>query len=465
MKHFSVIYFLIIFALILVASAHAAPNKDRVLDIQNLTTDNGIEVWLVEDHSVPIVSVSFSMPGGLSADPLDKAGLSNLLSAMMDEGAGEYDAQAFQQILSENSIALHFNAGRDYFSGSFQTLTRTLDTAIELTNLSLTQLRFDDDALTRMKQAIESEIKHNIKRPGWIAARSFNGLMFEGDAYGLPGKGTLSSLAAMTQEDLHNQSQLQFNTEGMKIAIAGDVTAQQAKLIASELTKGMPNKRNFKLPKKKAKFRNTGKTFLYEYDAPQTHIVIGHEGIPVSDEDWPAVQIINYVFGGGGFDSRLMEEIREKRGLTYGVGSYLSNLKRTATIQASLSTSNKNTAEALDILKKEWVRMATTGPTDKEIQNAKDYLTGSLLLNLTSTDSIANNLNGLQKYGFDHDYINRRNQRIMDVTADQARVVAGRLLNSDELMVIMVGPHLNDGAQTGADITQLDKIPGMGQTQ
>ncbi len=429
---------------------------EKVLDVQELETESGIKLWLVEDHNVPVISMNFSFPGGLAMDPEGKTGLAYMLSIMLDEGAGDLDSQAFQKELADNSISMGFSAGRDHFTGGIKTLTRNQDKAAELLGLALSQPRFDQDAFDRMQSSTEATIRQNLTSPNWIAARSFNGLMFEGDPYALPGQGTLQTLANMTPDDLRAFAKDQFVKDGLKIAIAGDITAESAKVFVERIFSPLADASDIKTPEKDAEFKNQGQSFLYEFDNPQTHIIVGHKGIPVQDEDWPAAQIINYALGGGGFDSRLMEEIREKKGLTYGVSSYMSDMARAPSIQASLSASNDNAAEAIALLEKEWQRMATTGPTEAEIKNAQDYLTGSLVLALTSTDAISGALNGLQQNGFDADYINRRNDRLRNVSADQARVVAGRLLDPERLMIITVGNP------TGFQPDQkLETIPGI----
>ena len=240
------------------------------------------------------------------------------------------------------------------------------------------------------------------------------------------------------------------------ISIAGDINAQDAINLVTTVFGNLPKKASVARPDENAVFKNIGKSFLYEFDNPQTHIIAGHKGIPVQDPDFPAAQLVNYVLGAGGFDSRLMEELREKRGLTYGVGTSLSDMKRAPMVQASLSASNENVAEAVNLLKQEWSRMATTGPTQDELNNAKAYLTGSLILAMTSTDAITNVLNGLQQNGFDADYINQRNARLNAVTLDQARVVAGRLLDPDELMIVTVGAPKDYTADVN-----MTNIPGI----
>lgn len=442
--------------LILAISLSPGYAADKILDVQDLKTDSGINVWLVEDHSVPVVSMDFAFPGGLAFNPDGKEGLAYMLSIMLDEGAGELDSQAFQKELADHSIAMSFSAGRDYFNGSVKTLTRNTDKAAELLSMALNEPRFDQPAFDRMRNATEASIQQNLTSPNWIAARSYNGMLFEGDPYALPGQGTLSALAGFTPQDLKKFSKNQFVKDGLIVSMAGDITAGDAVKLVENIFGSLPKKGEITPPTNDAEFKNLGKSFLYKYENPQTHIIAGHRGISVHDEDWPAAQLINYVLGGGGFDSRLMEEIREKRGLTYGVSTYLSDMQRAPAVQASISTSNENAAEALKILKDEWKRMATTGPTDKELQNAKDYLTGSLILALTSTDAISGALNGLQQNGFDADYINRRNARLMNVTSDQVRVVAGRLLDPDKLMIMMVG-----NPDDIAPDTVLSEIPGV----
>jgi zinc protease len=198
-----------------------------------------------------------------------------------------------------------------------------------------------------------------------------------------------------------------------------------------------------------------GKTILLPLDAPQTYISAGEAGIKREDKDWHAAVIMNYILGGSGFDARLMKEIREKRGLTYGIYSDLTSMKHAALLQANMSASNEKVAEALKLLKQEWAKMAKDGPTDQEIQDAKSYLTGSLLLELTSTDDISDALNGFQRDGLDFDYINQRNAEINAVTAGDIRRAAARLLKPENLTVVLVGQPAN----VTADI-MLDHAPG-----
>lgn len=432
-----------------------AQQQGKILDVKTFKTKSGVEVWLVSDKTVPVISMDFSFEGGLVNDPDGKPGVARLVSIMLDEGAGNIRSQEFQAKLSDNAIQLGFTAGRDAFYGQLRTLKEHRELAFELLQLALAHPRFDADAIERMRNANVAQIQHDLGDPAWLVARAFNGMVFEGHPYGLPGAGHLASMAAITRQDLVDYTASQFVRSGLKLAIAGDITEDEAARLVDKAFGALPaegesEKSGFFLPK------YTGKTILFPLNTPQTQINIGAAGIPRDDKDWHAAVIMNYILGGGSFDARLMREIREKRGLTYGIYSSLQSMRQTALLTAGFAASNEKAKEAIDVLKDEWKRMAEEGATEVEITDAKAYLTGSLLLELTSTGDISSTLNGLQRDGLDADYINRRNAELMKVTPEDVKRVAQRLLKADELTIVMVGKP--EGIKP--DIL-LDRPPGM----
>jgi zinc protease len=428
---------------------------DKVLNVQKLTTPGGIEVWLVEDKTVPVISMNFSFEGGLLYDPQDKPGVGRLVSILLDEGADQMKSQEFQSQLSDNSIHMGFTAGRDAFYGQLKTLKSNKKLAFDLLRLALTKPRFDSEAVERMRNANISEIKDDMGDPGWLVARTFNGMVFAGHAYGLPGFGTLDSMPQITRKDLLSFVQAQFARNALKVSIAGDINKDEAVKAVDDIFGTLPEKTEA-ADSSEAPMNDAGKTILLPLDAPQTYISAGEAGIKRADKDWQAAMIMNYILGGSGFDARLMTEIREKRGLTYGVYTTLTSMKHAALLQANLSASNEKVAEVLRVLKQEWAKMAKDGPTGQEVQDAKAYLTGSLLLDLTSTDDISQALNGIQHDGLDFDYINQRNAEINAVTVSDIKNVAARLLKPENLTIVLVGQP----AGVKADI-MLDHPPGM----
>lgn len=446
------------FALFSVIAAPAFATEtvpSKVLDVKAFTTPAGINVWLVEDHSIPVISLNFSFEGGLAHDPEGKPGVARLVSILLDEGAENMDSQAFQTKLSDNAISMGFTAGRDAFFGELRTITDNRTLAFDLLRAALASPRFDDDAIERMKNANAAQIKRDMGDPAWLSARTFNGILFEGHVYALPGYGNLASMQKITKKDLVNFTRAQFSRDVLQVAIAGDLTEAEAKTLVDKTFGALPAK-GTAVDGTDIEPQYAGKTILLPLDTPQTYIAIGAPGIPRADNDWHAAVVMNYILGGGSFDSWLMTEVREKRGLTYGIYSSLQSMKHAAISQISLSSSNENVAEAMSIIRSQLQRMAEAGPTEQELKDAKAYLTGSLMLELTSTGDIAGVLNGLQRDDMDAEYINRRNAMLNAITLADVRRVAKRLLKTDLLTTVLVGKPDN----VKADI-MLDKPPGM----
>lgn len=443
---------------LLTLPARAAPpaNETRVLNVQEIPTKAAASLWLVEDHTVPVISVAFSFDGGLAYDPKDKPGVGRLVSILLDEGAGDLKSQDFQARLADNAISMSFTAGRDAFHGQLKTLSDKKTTAFALLALALSQPRFDADAVTRMKNANVSAIRDSLGDPEWLISRTFNGAVFEGDAYARPGYGTLASMERIGRGDLRAFVRAAFTQGALRVAIAGDITRAEAERAVEQIFGPLPAQEAPAEDKDPAPFRHAGKTVLLPFDSPQTFVAAAAPGVAVTDPDWPAAQVMNQILGGGSFDARLMKSLREERGLTYGAYSVLSSMKRAALLQANLSVGREKTSEALTVLKREWARFAKDGPTGQEVRDAKDYLTGSLVLGLTSTGDVAGVLNGLQQDGLDADYINRRNKMIEAVQAEDVRRVAARLLDPAKLAVVMVGQP--QGIKV--DVL-LDRPPGM----
>lgn len=442
--------------LLTVAPAAAAPAREAVdLNVQTIRTDSGIEAWLVEDHSLPLVTMKFSFVGGLLNDPEDKGGVAKMVSILLDEGAGNLDSQAFQAKLSNNAIIMGFIPGRDAFHGTLKTTTGNKDLAFDLLAMALTKPRFDADAVERMRNVLLAETRDNMGDPAWLSARTFNGIVFEKHYYSLPGSGTLDSLARINSRDLAAFTRVQFAQNLLKIVIVGDLTADQAKAMLHKVFGGLPAQSDAATAED-AVPANTGKTVLLPFDTPQTYIAIAHPGIKRGSDEWYAAEVMSYILGGGGFDSRLMTEVREKRGLTYGVYSSLLSQKYAHVLQTTLSTANAKAEEAVKTIRAEYARLADKGVSAEELANAKSYLTGSLPLELTTTSDIANVLAGLQLDGLSPDYLKTRNARLQEVTAGQVQDIAKKLLDPAQVTTVLVGQPEN----LNVDIL-LDAAPGM----
>ena len=410
----------------------------RALEVQRVVSPGGIEAWLVEDHSNPIISMDIAFSGAASADPAGKEGLAHMVSGLLDEGAGDLDSQTFQRRLAELSIRLSFDAGLDTFRGTVRTLKENRDTAFDLLRLALTAPRFDEEPVGRIRSQIRVQLEQESESPNRIAGRALRRAMFPNHPYARPVHGTLESLPAITVEDLRRFVADRLARDVLKIAVVGDITAKELAVRLDETFRALPE---HAAPFEVADVvpRTNGEVVVIERDLPQSVVAFGHAGIKRDDPDFYAAYVVNRILGGGGFNSRLFDEVREKRGLAYSVYSYLQPLNHAGLVMGGVATQNARAGESLEVIRLEWQRMSESGPSPAELEDAKTYLTGSYPLRFSSTGSIAGMLLGIQLDDLGIDYVNKRNDLIDAVTLEDARRVAAGLLRAEDLMFVVVG--------------------------
>ena len=416
----------------------AAPAPAAAIEVQRVVSPGGIEAWLVEDHSNPIISLDMTFRGGAALDPVGKEGLANLVSGLIDEGAGDLDSQAFQGQLQDLSIGLSFSAGLDTFSGDLKTLTENRDTAFELLRLALNEARFDEEPIARIRSQILAGLARDSENPRVIVRRTLKKMLFPEHAYGRPVSGTTESVTGLTVKDLRRFTAERFARDVLVVGVVGDITAKELAGLLDDTFLGLPATA---APVDLADTTPSGEGGVIgvEKDLPQSVVVFGHEGIARADPDYYAAYVVNYILGGGGFSSRLYKEIREKRGLAYSVYAYLNPLDHAALVMGGVATQNERVSESLDLIRAEWRRMAEDGPSEEELRDAKIYRTGSFPLRFSSSGRISGMLIGMQLNHLGIDYLDRRNALIEAVTLDDARRVATRLYDADKLTVIVIG--------------------------
>ncbi len=448
-------FLLIIFCLLPFSTFAKELQKPKFLDIQVVKDEkSNITAWLVEDHSIPVIAMSFSFRGaGAKNDPIDKQGLARLTSNTMDEGAGDLTSQEFQKTLRDMSISLSFSASRDNFSGALKTLSQNKEKAFELLKLALTKPRFDEEPVGRMRDSNKSRIKSSLSNPRWIAARIQNDRLFEGHPYAMNSGGTLSSLDKITSDDLRKFHKT-LGKNQLVIGVAGDINAKELKKIINYIFSDLPDVKIKET--KKYPLQNAGKTYIYKRDIPQSIIAMAQKGISRDSKDYYAATLMNFILGESGFGSRLMEEIREKRGLTYGIYSYFRRYDEADTLNVSTSTVNKNVKEMISLIYKEWDKMKSEPVSKEEINDAKSYIIGSLPLSLTSTDSIAGILLSLQLEHLPVDYLDMRAEKINSVTIDDILSVSKRILDKDSITTVIVGAPKGIKAEVITDIPNVE---------
>lgn len=409
------------------------------LAIEEVKSPGGISAWLVEDHSLPIVSLTFLFnEAGSARDPRDRQGLARMVSNTLDEGAGDLDSQSFQKALSDHSISLSFSANRDDLVGSLKTLTRHQDKAFDLLRLALTQARFDAEAIERMRAANISRIRSSMTEPEWIAARVLNDLSYGEHPYALNSGGTITSLNAITRDDLAGFVKNNLSRDRLLIGVTGDITPEALAIVLDRVFSGLPASSTTQ-SLSDVEIGNLGKTYIYKKDIPQSIIQMVQPGLDIKDPDYYAAYVMNHILGASGFGSRLTEEIREKRGLTYGIYSSIFDMDHAHGFIVGLSTENKNAAESLRLIRAEIKKIQDQPVNAQELADAQSYIVGALPLSFSSTAAISSNILGLQQDGWPMDYYDHFPDRIRAITAADVQRVAKRLLTPDNMLIVIVG--------------------------
>jgi zinc protease len=379
----------------------------QAMTIEKITSPAGIEAWLVRESATPLVAMAYSFHGGAAQDPADKAGVATLASALLDEGAGDLDSKAYHQRLENHAIELNFRVGRDYFTGSLRTLNEHRDEAFDLLKLALTSPHFDTDAVERIRMQMLAELRRDTTSPNALAGKAWWAAAFPGHPYGRETKGTLDSVPKITADDMRDYVRRVFARNELKIAIVGDIDAAAAGRLIDRAFGSLPAKNDLH-PVPDTEMQGLGRRIVTKVAVPQAVVTFGGPGLARNDPQFMAAYVVNHIFGGGTFTSRLYSEVREKRGLAYGVSDNLFWFKHAAVTIGGTATRADRTGDAIAIIQAEAKRMAEDGPTAEELAKAKSYIKGSYALTLDTSSKIAAQLVQIQTDNLGIDYIQRR---------------------------------------------------------
>ncbi len=425
-------------ALAALAFLAAAPAASAV-EIEQIVSPSGIHAWLVREQTTPLVALNYAFHGGSSQDQADKTGTANFVADTLDEGAGDLDSKAYHEKLENHAIELSFDVGRDYFRGSLRTLNEHREEAFDLLALALSKPRFDAEALERVRGQELAGLRRATTNPNDLASRRWWATAFPDHPYGRETRGTLESVPRITADDMRDYVHRVFARNELTVSIVGDVDAKTAGELIDRAFGALPAKNDLK-PVPQATARGIGRRIVINVDVPQAVVTFGGNGIERSDPDFMAAYIVNHILGGGSFSSRLYREVREKRGLAYGVSDSLVWFRRAAVVLGGTATRADRTADALSIIESETNRMAKEGPTADELAAAKSYLKGSYALSLDSSGKIAAQLTQIQLDKLGVDYMQRRGAMIDAVTVADAKRVAKRLYGGGMLVTVAGRP-------------------------
>ena len=431
-------HLILTFALLIAATAARAE-----IAIQNVTSPGGITAWLVEEQSLPFMALEIRFRGGASLEADGKRGAINLMTGLLEEGAGDMDSRAFSEAREALAATFHFRTNDDALSVSAKFLSENRDQAVALLRAALTEPLFDAQSIERVRGQVISSLQSRETDPDAIAGTTFDAMAFPDHPYGQYYGGTIDSVSALTRDDIVDAFGRVIARDRIYVAAVGDITAEDLGALLDDLFSGLPA--TGAPQPDRIDFAATPGVTVVDFDTPQSVIQFGHAGITRDDPDFFAAFVVNTILGGGNFNSRLMDELREKRGLTYGVRSYLVPMFLSESVMGYLSSSNDSAAQAVDLIRTEWQRMATEGITAKELRAAQTYLTGAYPLKFDGNGKIARIMVGMQMQGLPIDYIASRNDNINAVTLAEANRVAARIYQPDALRFVVVGQP--DGLQ------------------
>lgn len=410
----------------------------RAMDIVEVTSPGGITAWLVQEPSIPILSIDVSFRGGAALDPADKAGATYLMTGLLEEGSRDLDSTGFAAAAETLAARFSWDGTVDSVEVSATMLTENRDATIDLLAGALSAPRFDPDAVARVQDQVLSTLRSDATDPNEIARDRFYGIVYAGHPYALPVAGTIGTVSVLDRDDIVAAHRRALVRSRATVGVVGDITPAELGPLLDRLLGALPQD-GPPLPPPAEVHDDVAEIVVVPYDTPQSVALFGHSGIARDDPDFIAAFVLNTILGGSGFSSRLGEEVREKRGLTYGIYTYLASRDLGALTIGNVASANDRIGEVIDLVRREWAAMAEEGVTASELDDVKRYLTGAYALRFTSNGAIASNLVGMQAVGLPIDYVDIRNDLVNALTLEEVNRVAADLLKPQALRFVVVG--------------------------
>jgi len=420
-----------------VAAASVFSVPAGAITVRTVAGPTGVETWLAEEHALPMIAFEISLPAGSAYDPPGRQGLADMTASLLDEGAGDLGSDAFKEALESRAIRLQARADRDYLVITLTSLSENAGEAVRLTALALAHPRFDPAAVERVRAAALARLKQEDQNPARAAVRDWYGAYFGEQAYAHAPDGSAAGISAIAPSDLSDFAAAHFVRGGIKVAVAGDIGEAALKRDLQQLFLALPSRNLPAAPRPS----DTGKPGLRSIPRNEAApvAVFGMAGPMRSDPDYIAAYVANEIFGGGTFSARLMDQVRDRRGLTYGIETHLDDFRSAGVIVGEVQSDKTKIDTALKVTESEMARFAQSGASAKELSDAKTYLTGSYPLTLDSNAKIARTLSQYQRSGLNADYVAKRNALIDAVTLDKVNETAKKYFDPSHLLVVMVG--------------------------
>jgi zinc protease len=427
----------IVFAALL-AVAHLA---HAILPIQHWETQRGARVYFVENHDLPMLDVSVDFPAGSAFDTREKSGAASMTANLLRLGAGGLDENEISRRLADVGAQLSGRFDMDRAGAGVRTLSSAKERrqALEILARLLTQPEFRADILEREKVRVIGALKEADTRPDTIAARTFSRILYPEHPYGLRGSGEVETVARLSREDLAAFHRAHYVAERAVVAIMGDVSREEAAAIAEDLTAGLPPAAGKPDVLPPVPDQGKGRVQWVTHHATQSHILVGSPGIRRDDPDYFALYVGNHVLGGGGFVSRITEEVRTKRGLAYSAYSYFSPMLREGPFVIGMQTKGEQARDALEVVRKTLADFVANGPSAKELALAKKNIIGGFPLRIDSNRKIHEYIAFIGFYRLPLTYLDDFTKNIERVSADDVKRAFQRTVHLDKLTTVVVG--------------------------
>jgi zinc protease len=424
-------------ALIAAAFAALCAQPALAFEAKSVPAPKGEQVWFAEDHTLPMIAMVAAIPAGSGYDPVAKPGLASFAADLLDEGAGKLNSQAFHTALSNRAIRLSVSVERDYMIVQLVTLSENAKDAFALLGQALAHPRFEAEAINRVRTQILAGLQQEAEDPAAVAGNVFFHVYFHDHPYGHDTNGDAKSVMSIQAGDLRAFAATHWVQPGTKISVSGDVNEATLETLLKSAFGGMPARMPPYIPMV-GRVGHPG-VVVVPMPVPQSVAVFGLPGMLRNDKDFIPGYVANYILGGGGFASRLTTEVRVKRGLTYDISTSLDSLHRAGFVVGEVATKRGSMRETIGVVRQTLQDFAGNGPTDKELTDAKTYLTGAFPLSFGSNVGIAGQMNAFQRVGLDIGYLKRRNALINAVTLDDVKRAAKRLYNPARMTIVVAG--------------------------
>lgn len=408
--------------------------------VQSVKLSEKSEAWLVHSDDVPVMTVKLAFrDAGSTSDEDGQEGRALMLAALLNEGAGELDALAFNQALEDHAIQMSFSADDDLLLVNMQTLSEHAEKAFELLALALTKPRFDADAVARVKAQMHTALRQMEEQPRYVASKALSEVVYGSHPYGNPTEGTHAGIDAVTAADLRAQLKRYVTSENLLMSVVGDVDAQGLRRLTKTHLSALPTEFDPYYAVPPLSPQVMGQTEVIRRSIPQTVLLFAGRGVERSDKDFYAAYVLNHLLGGGTLTSKLGDEIREQRGLAYYAYSRLQVMDHGSLLAGGFGTRNDQAAKALQVMM-DTLRITQNGEiTQAEVDEAKSYITGAFPLMLSSNSGIASMLLVMQRFNLGKEYLAKRNDLINAVTRDDVLRVAKERIQPQQYTIIGVG--------------------------